>query len=518
VASSEPASRPGARELVLLGSVFGVALAGLVYELVAGTLSTYLLGASVTVFSLVIGWFLFAMGLGAWLAQYVSDRDEARAFVVAEIAVAAVGGSSALLLFAAFAWLGEGYLVVLALVTLVVGALVGVEIPLILRILKAQVDIRIAVSQVLALDYIGALAGSIAFPLILLPWLGAVRSAALLGLLNIGVSWMAMAVLRASIPNWRAWLGLSGVVGSGLLGVLLTGANTTRWLEDQLYQDDVILALDTPYQRMVVTRWRDDIRLYLNGHLQFSTIDEYRYHEALVLPALASTVPGRVLILGGGDGLAVRRILDYPGVQHVDLVDLDPAVTEVFTQNTMMAALSGGALSDPRVTVHHMDAVKFLESAEGRYDLIVMDLPDPNDADLARLYAVSTYRLALRRLDERGALVTQATSPFYAPEAFWCIIATLEVAASESRVSRVVHPAHVQVPSFGEWGFALLTAADVQVDSLPIPAKTRFLDTDALRAMWRFPVDMARLDVEPNRLGEAAVSRYYRRGWTHYRQ
>ncbi|MEZ4318053.1 MAG: polyamine aminopropyltransferase [Myxococcota bacterium] len=517
MASSGP-TRLGGRDVVLLASVFGVAMAGLVYELVAGTLSTYLLGASVTVFSLVIGWFLFAMGLGAWLAQFVPEREESRAFVVAEILVAAVGGTSALVLFAAFAALGEGYPVVLALVTLLVGVLVGVEIPLLLRILERNVDLKVAVSQVLALDYVGALAGSIAFPVVLLPWLGAVRAAALIGLMNVAVAYLAIGVLRSRIADWRAWVGAGAIVGAGLVGILVTGAGTTRWLEDQLYQDEVIFALDTPYQRVIVTRWRDDVRLYLNGHLQFSSIDEYRYHEALVLPALAATRPGRVLVLGGGDGLAVQRILADPAVQHVDLVDLDPAVTQAFTEHAVLAGLSGGALSDPRVSVHHMDAVKFLEGAESRYDVIVLDLPDPNDSGLARLYAVSTYRLALRRLDERGALVTQATSPFYAPEAFWCIVATLEEAVALEGRGRVVHPSHVQVPSFGEWGFATVTAPGVDPSALAMPADTRFLDADALRAMWAFPRDMERRPVEVNRLSDAVLAQYYKRGWTHYRQ
>jgi spermidine synthase len=509
---------PGPRELVLLTTVFGVALAGLVYELVAGTLSTYLLGASVLVFSLVIGWFLFAMGVGAFVAQYVPEGREPRAFVAAEIVVAAVGGTSALVLFAAFAALGEGYTVVLALVTLVVGVLVGIEIPLLLRILKQQVDLRVAVSHVLAIDYVGALAGSIAFPLVLLPYLGAVRAAALLGLLNIAVAWLALVVLHRHIPAWRSWTGGSVGVAVVLVGVFATGGGTTRWIEDQLYQDTVIFAEDTAYQRMVVTRWRDDTRLYLNGHLQFSSADEYRYHEALVLPALGLTHPERVLVLGGGDGLAIRRVLRHPSVRQVDLVDLDPEVTEAFRTHPALADLSGEALRDPRVSIHHLDALKFLEDATGRYDVVIIDLPDPNDDALSRLYALSTFRLALRRLEDQGTLVTQATSPFYAPDAFWCIVSTLEAAIADGPVAREVHPAHVQVPSFGEWGFALVTPAGTDPRTADLPAETRFLDAVALDAMWAFPKDMARRPVEVNRLSTAMLARYYERGWKRYRQ
>lgn len=503
-----------ARRLLLLSSVFAVAVAGLVYELIAGTLSTYLLGASVTVFSLVIGLFLSAMGLGAWLAQYVREQLVST-FVGAEIALAAVGGSSALLLFVAFATLGEGYAVAVAGLCLVTGALVGLEIPLLMRILEQRTDVRVAVSQVLALDYVGALVGSIAFPLLLLPWLGLVRAAAFLGLLNAAVAALALWMLGDDLPRrGTAWLS-TAAVSTGLLGILITGADATTWLEDRLYEDRVVLAQDTSYQRMVVTRWRDDVRLFLDGHLQFSTRDEYRYHEALIHPALlAAGRPVRVLVLGGGDGLGIQRVLQHPSVRSIDLVDLDPAVTGWFSRHDTLAALSGHALQDPKVTVHHEDAVRFLEDHDARWDVIVMDLPDPHDAGLARLYSQATFRLALRRLTDRGTLATQATSPFHAPEAYWCIVETLRAAAADTPVPRTVHAGHVDVPSFGTWGIALLTPEGVDPGATdPAGLPTRWLNADALATMWRLPVDLERRPVEINQLGTAILARYYQQGW-----
>lgn len=507
-------SRASARELVLLASVFAVAVAGLVYELIAGTLSTYLLGGSITVFSVVIGLFLSAMGLGAWLAQFVRT-ELARAFIVAELALAAVGGGSALILFAAFAWVGDGYPFVLAALCITTGALVGVEIPLLLRILEQRTDLRVAVSQVLALDYVGALIGSVSFPLLLLPWLGLVRSSAFVGLLNVAVAALALVLLKEDVPR-RGPLGVvAGGIGLLLAVVMATGAQSTTWLEDQLYEDAVVFAQDTPYQRVVLTRWRNDTRLYLDGHLQFSTQDEYRYHEALVHPAmLAARRAERVLILGGGDGLGVQRALLHPGVRRVDLVDLDPAITDLFTNHPTLSAVNGGALSDPRVVVHHADAVRFLELATDRWDVILMDLPDPHDAGLARLYAASTFKLALRRLSEGGALATQATSPFHAPEAFWCIVTTLEHAAERSPRPWQVRPGVVEVPSFGTWGMVLVTSpgADFARDRLA-ELPTRWLNEAALQQMWGLPADLERREVEVNRLGSARLASYYRTGW-----
>ncbi|MEO0605282.1 MAG: polyamine aminopropyltransferase, partial [Myxococcota bacterium] len=247
---NSPGRPPGARELVLLASVFGVATAGLVYELVAGTLSTYLLGGSVLVFSLVIGWTLFAMGVGAWLAQFVDDPDLGRAFVWAEIVAAAVGGTSGLAMFAAYATLDSGYPLVVAAICGGVGIASGAEIPLLLRIFKQRLTVRLAVSQVLAVDYLGALAASIAFPLLLLPWLGTVRAAALFGCLNAVVALVAIRVLLPGKPTRGLTATSLGLLG-GLLGVLVTGGATSTWLEDQLYESEVLVAKDTRYQRLV---------------------------------------------------------------------------------------------------------------------------------------------------------------------------------------------------------------------------------------------------------------------------
>jgi len=495
---------------LLLVSVFLVAAAGLIYELIAGTLATYLLGSSVTVFSIVIGIFLAAMGLGAWLAQF-ARQALAGWFVAAELALALLGGLSALILFSAYVVSQEAFLIVLGLVSIGIGALVGLEIPILMRIVESGSSVRLAVSRVLAVDYVGALLGSILFPLVLLPHMGLVRTAALLGLVNLMVAFVAMRLMADKLPGLRT-MRAAGVVIAGVLGVVFaTAAQTTTWAEDQLYQDPVVLAKTTDYQRVVVTRWRSDTRLYLNGHLQFSTTDEHRYHESLVHPSLGmSAAPSRVLILGGGDGLAVKQVLGDSRVESVDLVDLDAELTALFQSNGRLVHVNDNALSDPRVTVHAVDALRFLQDSAERWDVILMDLPDPNDDTLARLYAQSTYRLVMSRLSPGGVLTTQATSPYFAPDAFWCIVTTLE---SVMQPGQSVRPYHVNVPSFGEWGFVMLGPAS-SAPTLSAGVQTEFLDQDTLASMFHFPRDLARREVEPNRLTTAKVSEYYRDGWS----
>ena len=309
----------------LFVTVLLIAACGLVYELVAGALASYLLGDSVMQFSTVIGTYLFAMGVGSWLSRWV-HRGLAARFVTVELMVALVGGFSSTLLFLAFAFT-DAFQLLLYVLVFIIGTLVGLEIPLLMRLLQDRLEFKDVVGNVLTFDYLGALGASLLFPLVLVPHLGMVRSALLFGLVNAAVALWSTHLLRERCPGRarcrRASVAVIAVLTAGFAGA----ERITRTAETSLYADPVVLTRTSPYQRIVLTAWRDDLRLFLNGHLQFSSRDEYRYHEALVHPGLAA-LPGarRVLVLGGGDGLAVREVLRYPRAQ-VTLVDLDPEMT-----------------------------------------------------------------------------------------------------------------------------------------------------------------------------------------------
>jgi len=503
------------RHALLLGSVFAVSICGLCYELIAGALSSYLVGSSVTQFSIVIGLFMFAMGIGSFVARYVR-RAELTVFVAVEIAIGVVGGGAALSLFYAFTFL-DSYLPSLIASTLVVGTLVGLEIPLVVRVLRDRNAFDEAVSSVLALDYVGALLASILFPLLLAPHLGLVRAGFLCGLLNVGVAGLALWLLRPEIA-WRRVLDLAALVAAIALGVgLVTAGGLTKFAEDRLYQDEIVLARETPYQRIVVTRWRDDVRLYLSGQLQFSTVDEARYHEPLVHVVLGAVPQARrVLILGGGDGMAAREVLKHPHIEQIDLVDLDGEMTSLFSQQPLLSSLNQGSLRDPRLTVHNADAAKFLEQSSALWDVAIVDLPDPSSAALARLYSTSFYRLLLHHVSADGAFVTQATSPFYAAEAFWCVVETIEQTARQDAPGLTVRPYHANVPSFGEWGWVLATRRPLDVAALQLDVPTRFLTAETLPGLFAFPADLTRQQVEVNQLDRPVITTYYERGWRTY--
>ncbi len=507
-------SAPSSRgvDLALLGATFVVAICGLVYELIAGSVSSYLLGDSVYHFSLVIGLFMTAMGIGAYLSRHVADPEPA--FVAAQVALGLIGGFSAMILFAAFALI-ENYSAFLFLVCLAIGALVGLEIPLVIRILEGRDALKVTISNVLTADYIGARAAALLFPLVLVPQLGLMGASFLLGALNLAVAAMALWLFRARCG--------AGLRAAFLLAVLAIGIGAWRSeaalgaMERRLYENEIVLAQDTPYQRIVVARDGKRVQLFLNGSIQFDTLDEHRYHESLVHPAMTRAPRiASVLILGGGDGMATREVLRYPGVERVVLVDIDPVVTTLFRDHDALAPLNGGALADPRVEIVNADAWEFLKDASTPFDVAILDLPDPKDLAVAKLYSRAFYSALTARMAAGGVIVTQATSPLYARKAFWTVEATLAATLdplSEGRTLMTM-PYHAYIPSFGEWGFVLAGARLSPSPRRALPEGLRFLDAVAFDAMRRFPADMARLDMKPATVFEQPLPRLYEEGWS----
>jgi spermidine synthase len=494
---------------ILILSVFVVASCGLAYELIAGALSSYLLGDSILQFSTIIGCYLFAMGVGAHVSKYVADEDVLERFVDIELAVGLIGGVSAALLFMSFSWMTAPFRTLLYVLVFLVGLLVGMEVPLVMRALNArQTAFTELVSRVLTFDYLGALAVSLLFPLVLAPYLGLVRTGFLFGMLNVGVACWTLYAFRAELSN----LGGRALRACSVLFLLALGFGLSDrmvdWGEHGLFGDEVVFSTSTPYQRLVVTRWKDDLRLYINGNLQFSSRDEYRYHEALVHPALASLPWARsVLVLGGGDGLALREILRYPNVAHVTLVDLDPAMTRAFTNRAELAALNHRSFSDPRVTVVNADAALWLQKNTDMFDLAIVDFPDPSSFALGKLYSVPFYGLLKKRVAENGLIVVQSTSPFFAPHAYWTIDATLR------DVGLHTWPYHAYVPSFGEWGFILASPRPGYAPPDHYALPMRYLNAETTREMFAFPPDMRPLPMAPNRLNTQSLVREFEHDW-----
>lgn len=491
-------------------NVLVIATCGLIYELLAGTLASYLLGDSVTQFSLIIGVYLSALGVGAWLSRYVIEKL-ARTFIEIELALALIGGASAPVLFVAFAWI-DWFRPLLFGLVFVIGVLVGLELPLLMRILKEHLDFSDLVSRVLTFDYIGALLASLMFPILLVPYLGLVRTSLLFGILNALVGLWGTYLLRPILSP----KGLGALRGRAFLaiGILVVGMikadSLTRWAEENTLAGPIVHAVSSPFQRIVVTQNDRGFQLHLNGHLQFNSIDEYRYHESLVHPVL-SLMPGakHVLVLGGGDGLAVREILKYPDVQAITLVDIDPAMTQLASSLKPLRDLNGASLLDSRVEVINRDAFVWISENQETFDAVVIDFPDPGNYGIGKLYTSRFFTMLSQRMTSDAVLSIQCTSPLVAPQSYWCIIRTME------SVGFRILPYRVSVPTFGVWGFALARpgGAAIQPPAKVLVDDLKFLTTPVMNDLFELPADIRRVDGDINRLNSQALVRYYQNEW-----
>ncbi|EBA18155.1 Spermine synthase [Roseobacter sp. SK209-2-6] len=513
VASAESAGLR-LRETWLLAATFLVAVAGLIYELIAATLSSYLLGDSVRQFSYVIGIFLSAMGLGAWLSRFVGQAM--RGFIWAQILLGIAGGFMAPVVFFTFAWMESVTLPLYGLL-ITVGVLSGMEIPLIARVLKEIGAPEFRFENVLSVDYIGALVASLAFPLLVIPYLGLMPASLTFGALNLGVAGLSLWIFRSQasplqVLTWAIALLLT-------LAGLWQSERLVSVSEASLFEDDVIFSEATPYQQITVTRYRNRTRLFLDYSIQFDTLDEHRYHESLVHPALAlSPRRASVLILGGGDGMAVREVMRWADVEAVTLVDLDPRVTELFRDHPDLSQLNNGVLKDPRLSILNQDAWRFVEESEAIFDVILIDLPDPKNLALSKLYSRQFYGALIERLSAHGVLVTQAGSPLFAREAFWSIAATLKATRNPQAPGEGLQilPYHSYLPSFGDWGFILASPQKPAARDFDLPEGLRYLTPEVWTAAQVFDPETGPLEVEVNSLQSHALVGYYLDGWARW--
>ncbi|SCX57279.1 spermidine synthase [Klenkia marina] len=509
-----PASRRAWTRPLLLAAVAVCAACGLVYELVLLTLSASLAGGGITQTSLIVAGFVAALGVGALLVKPFLGRA-AVTFVAVEIALGVVGGLSAVTLYVSFSFYGAAS-PVLVVGTAVIGMLVGAEVPLLMTLLQRGADRVDAegsgrlLADLNAADYAGALIGGLAWPFLLLPLAGQVRGAAVAGMVNLLAAAVVAGLLVRDQLGRRARRAsaVALLLAAALLATLLVQARDIELgARQRLYDDPVVAAVRSDYQEIVVTERGDDVRLYLDGDLQFSSVDEYRYTESLVFPVLARD-PQRVLVLGGGDGLAARDVLRHPSVTEVVQVELDPAVLEL--ARTRLADLNEGALDDPRVQVVVDDAFRWLrDPPSGLFDAVVVDMPDPDVPALGRLYSTEFYGLVRGVLAPDGLVAVQAGSPYSTPTAFWRTVATVGSAGLATT------PYHVAVPSFGDWGFVLAGAGSAP-PPLALAADRpdpRFLDDAVLATAAVFPPDRPPLDLAPSTLDRPLVVEDLRQGY-----
>lgn len=504
-AVSDPAlSR--AERVILLFCVAACAACGLIYELVLLTLSVSLIGGGITQTSLIVAGYIAALGAGALIAKPLTRRA-AVSFVGVEILLGVFGGLTGAGLYVTFAFAFPLAQTALGVATVVLGMLVGAEVPLLMTLLHDERSSDASgagklLANLNAADYSGAVLGGLSWPFLLLPWAGMVRGSAFTGLINLLAA--AVVCLLLFRGQWkrrvRAVAALALVLAALVVSlVLVRSADIETTSRQRLYADPIIEHTTSPYQEIVITRRGEDMRLYLDGDLQFSSRDEHRYTEALVFPAVAHN-PQRVLVLGGGDGLAVRDLLKVPSMSEIVLVDLDEAVVE-FAQSTL-ADLNERAFDDPRVSRIGADAMTWLrEQKSATFDAVIVDLPDPDTPALGRLYSQEFYALVGNVAAPDALMSVQSGSPYSTPTAYWRTISSIRAAGWQ------VTPYHVFVPSFGDWGFALAQRGST-APQLALPrglAAPRFLTDDVLQTADVFAPDRPPLDLAPSTLAEPHI-------------
>ncbi|WP_328582614.1 polyamine aminopropyltransferase [Streptomyces sp. NBC_00370] len=465
--------RADAGRFLILTVVFVCAACGLVYELELVALASYLIGDSVTQASVVLSTMVFAMGIGSLLAKRLRPRA-AVGFALVESALALLGGCSAIVLYASFAWMGESRIALVGF-SLGIGVLIGAEIPLLMTLIQrvSRQDPGGTVADLFAADYVGALVGGLAFPFLLLPWLGQLTGALVTGAVNVvaGGALVLWVFGRDLTPRSRWLLLTANVLVLSVLGaaMCLVG-DFERAARRAVYGDRVRVAVHTDVQEVVLTgSRRGPLDLYLDGRLRVSGRDEYRYHEALVHPAMRGP-HARVLILGGGDGLAAREVLRYGDVRSVTVVELDPGVVRLARTDPALTELNEHAYRDPRLRPVSADAFAWLrEDRHERYDVIISDLPNPGITPSTKLYSEEFYGLASRVLAPGGRLAVHTGSLSGQPRAYWTVDATLRAAGFSTSPYRATgrdagfaagpDRAKPGRPVAGDWGFILASKA-----------------------------------------------------------
>jgi spermidine synthase len=527
---------------------------GIAYEYTLGVLGNNLMGSSHQELFVIIGIMMFAMGVGAAVQRRI-DGALLDLFLLLEMALALFGGLAALAIYAAFVWT-PSYSIILYAFAFVIGGLIGLEIPVLLRInTRYTRSLRVNLAEILSMDYVGALIGALLFAYVLVTRVSVGKIGAALGLTNALLALLGLIYFWPLVKRKRLLSGALSVI-LAVLGATFVWVDTmVADLEQRCYRDPIVHRTTSRYQHLVVTQRGDDLRFYINGQLQLASRDEAIYHEMLVhMPMAAAPQRGRVLILGGGDGMALREVLRYGEVREVVLVDIDPEVVRLFREDPDLVALNDGALLDARVrtlaamgtsagereevwvpshltaellddaeyttaevSAVHVDADRFVREIEGRYDVVIVDFPDPSSIELSKLYSLDLYRALADRMAPGAVVAIQSTSPVHAKDVFLAIGETLRAAGYR------VLPYHENVPSFGEWGFHLAwrgePSPEVRREGLAavstLPLGVRYVTPEVMAAALAFPRGWLHADEElrANTKMRPVMATYYRRGW-----
>jgi spermidine synthase len=502
---------------VLKIALFATGFSGIVAEYILSTLASYFIGNAILQFTLIVSIMLFSMGLGSRLSRSF-DKNIIFYFVVSELVLSFLVCFSAIISYIVFGVTNNAWIVIY-LLSIAIGLLIGVEIPFATRINNEYEELRFNISNILEKDYYGSLAGGLFFAFVGLPYLGLTYTPFVLGLINFGVSFWLFHTLRHQVsPLLQKVLNTSYItLGIVILSGLFFAKPLVLFGEQSKYKDKIVFSQQTKYQKIVITSWQEWHSLYINGNQQLSTFDEYLYHEPMVHSVLGMTpIKRKILVLGGGDGCLVRELLKYPEIEEITLVDLDKKMIELGKSNSIFTTLNNNALNHSKVTTVAADAFNYMDRSEELYDVILVDLPDPNNVDLNKLYTKEFYSICYNRLQDYGSFITQSGSPYYATKAFYCVNKTLESA------SFYTLPLHNQVLTLGEWGWIIGRKQPIPANALSQielnNLELKWLNKEALKGLKSFGKPLIdTTGIEINTIFTPKLYLYYKEGnWDLY--
>ncbi len=505
------------KSFALKVALFATGISGIVAEYILSTLASYFIGNAILQFTLIVSIMLFSMGLGSRFSKLFT-KSVILYFIVTELTLSVLVSFSAIIAYITYGTTDISWLIIYVLAILV-GLLIGLEIPFATRINDRFEELRLNISNILEKDYFGSLIGGLFFAFIGLPYLGLTYTPFILGLLNLAVSYYLFRILKEYVSNTvtrKLQIAYIVVLSSILLG-LFFAEPIVKYGEQAKYKDKIVFTTQTKYQKIVVTKWRDWYSLYINGNQQLSSFDEFLYHEPMVhLPMKISGAHKNILVLGGGDGCLVREVFKYKDVEKVTLVDLDQNMIDLGKNHEIFKTLNQNAMNNKKLTTVTGDAFNFLEKNKEKYDVIFVDLPDPNNVDLNKLYTKEFYKLCHFSLKENGVFITQAGSPYYATKAFYCIDKTLKAADFQTT------PMHNQVLTLGEWGWIMATKNEIKTEdirqlsfqNLPL----RWLAKEAIPQLTSFGKPLAdTTNIKVNTIFSPKLYTYYKKGnWDLY--
>jgi spermidine synthase len=509
-------------------SVFFSGMSSMMNEFNLSSISSMILGNANEQWAMTIGIMLLAMGVGGFTQRFLDDSKLMLKFMGVELLLSVMGSFAPIIIYGAYAFLPEHFTLIHYFCIFSIGFLVGFEVPLAIRIIEQyKPKLSDNLGFVFGSEYVGTFIGALIFASLILGYVAFTEASFMISGVNLIVALISFTYF-ITVINKK--LEISERINAKFMSLLVILSislmtygymNIKKWeigIEQKLYADPIVETFTSKYQHIVLTKnpRKENFRMYINGNTQWSQDDEHMYHDMTVHPIMALTENhDNILVLGGGDGMAVRELKKYSTIKNITLVDLDAKMINFSKTNKTMRLLNEDAFVGVKTivpkavfegrTVKHrvevekgkfktvanlntvfIDANNFLNEVKGKFDVVIIDLPDPSTVELSKLYSKEFYMNLKRRMTKDAMVVIQSTSPHHAKESYLAIGRTLASAGFNTKAY------HQNIPSFGEWGWWLgwksvnTVNLNEKIESSTVIENTKFITDEVMKSSFIF--------------------------------